>query len=136
MSPPASMSRPDVVRRFYAAFSAGDLDTVLDAVDPAIAFEPLLGVLYDRHVFHGHDGIVEWFKALEREWDGFETHVDNAVEVGDHVVAFVHLVAHRGAERLQAEVAVECRFSGERISSLVGRDAWEVAAELGIARGE
>jgi ketosteroid isomerase-like protein len=134
MSRHLSMSRPDVVRRFYAAFSAGDLETVLDTLDPDIAFEPVLGILYDRHVFEGLEGMTQWFEALQREWDAFQTDVENAVEVGDHVIAFVRLVGRRGEERLEAEIAVECRFNGDRIRSFVGRDAWEAAEELGMPR--
>ncbi|MEA2157219.1 MAG: SnoaL-like domain [Solirubrobacteraceae bacterium] len=128
------MDRPDVVRRFYTAFSERDLPAMLDTLDPGIAFEPVLGVLYDRHIFHGHAEIIAWFEDLAADWDAFESHVDSALDVGDHVVAFVRLVARRGDQTLEAEIAVECGFEGDRISSFTGRDAWAVAEELGRPR--
>jgi ketosteroid isomerase-like protein len=125
------VSRPDVIRRFYHAFSQRDLDALLETLDPDVEFEPLLGVLYDRHVFHGHDEIAQWYEQLATEWDAFDGSVQDTLRVGDHVVAFVHLVARRGAQSLDAEIGVECHFRGDRISSFVGRDAWDVAEELG-----
>jgi ketosteroid isomerase-like protein len=128
------MSQADVVRRFYSAFSRRDLEALLDTLDPDIEFEPVLGVLYDRHVYHGQDGIIQWYDELASEWDAFDSSVEDTLQVGDHVVAFVRLVAHRGERSLDAEIAVECHFRGDRISSLVGRDAWAVADELGRPR--
>jgi ketosteroid isomerase-like protein len=128
------MSPCDVVRRFYCAFSRRDLEALLATLDPAIEFEPVLGVLYDRHAYHGHEEITEWYEQLAAEWDAFDCSVENALLVDDHVVAFVRLVAQRDEQSLEAEIGVECRFTGERISSFVGRDAWEVADELSLPR--
>lgn len=87
------VSRSDVVRRFYRALNQRDLDALLDTLDPDIEFEPLLGVLYDRHVFHGHDEITQWYDQLAAQWDAF----DGSVQVR-------------------------------------GREAWDVAEELGRPR--
>jgi ketosteroid isomerase-like protein len=128
------MSRSDVVRRFYAAFTAGDLPALLDTLDPEIDFQPVLGVLYSRHAYHGREGMIAWYEELAAGWDAFEMRVEEAVDLDDRVVAFVHMAARRGGQTLEADIAVECRFTGERISSFVGRDAWDAAAELGIQR--
>jgi ketosteroid isomerase-like protein len=122
----------DVVRRFYAAFGERDLATFLDAAHPDITFEPVLGVLFSRHGYRGHEGMTAWYEELHADWDSFEIPVEDVIAAGDHFVAFLRLVAHRGEETLDAQIAVECHVTGERISSIVGRDAWEVAEELGI----
>ncbi len=123
-------ARADLVRRFYSAFSAGDLSAVLDTVDPDVEFEPVLGILYSRHVFHGREGIADWYGELRSDWDAFEITVENTFDKTDHLVAMLHLVAHRGEERLDADIAIEARFSGDRIKAVLGRDAGEVADEL------
>jgi ketosteroid isomerase-like protein len=128
----STTSRTDVVRRFYAAFTERDLPALLDTLDPDIDFRPVLGILYPQNVYRGAEEITRWYEGLAGEWDAFEAIVENAIEAGDGVVAFVHLAAHRGEQRLEAEIAVECRFTGDRISSFVGRDAWDVAEELGV----
>jgi ketosteroid isomerase-like protein len=128
------VSRSDVVRRYYAAYQARDLPAMLETLDPEVRFEPVLGILFSEHVYAGHAGISRWYDELEAAWDSFEIRVLDVVDTGARVVAFLSLVAHRGEDSMEAEIGVECRFEGERISSIVGRDAWEVAAELGGPR--
>lgn len=126
------MRESDVVRRFYAAFGDCDLVALLDVSHPDITFEPVLGVLFSRHVYRGHAGITQWYEELHADWDSFEIPVEDAVDAGDHVVAFLRLIARRGEETLDARIAVECHFASELISSIVGREAWEAAEELGL----
>lgn len=126
------MSRSDVVRRYHSAMTERDLPAALATLDPDFDFEPLLGILYAEHVYHGHEGITRWYGEIVAGWDAFAMTVRDTVELDDRVVAFLHLAAHRGEETLDALIAVDCRFRGERIRSFVGRDAWEAAEELGL----
>jgi ketosteroid isomerase-like protein len=128
------VSRSEVVRRYYAAYGARDLPAMLATLDPAIRFEPVLGVLFREHAYVGYEGITRWWEEFDTTWDAFEIRVVDVVDARDRLVAFLHLVGHRGEDSMEAEIAVECRFEGELISSIVGRDAWEVAAELAIPR--
>jgi ketosteroid isomerase-like protein len=126
------VSRSDVVRRYHRAMTERDLPAALAMLEPDVRFEPLLGVLYAEHVYHGHEGITHWYAEIATDWDSFAMNVRDTVELEDRVVAFLHLAAHRGDETLDALIAVDCRFRGERLSSLAGRDAWEAAEELGL----
>jgi ketosteroid isomerase-like protein len=126
------MSRSDLVRRYHSAMTERDLPAALDTVEPDVDLEPLLGVLYAEHVYHGHAGITRWYEEIVAGWDSFAMTVRDTVELEDRVVAFLHLAAHRGDETLDAQIAVDCRFRGGRISSFVGRDAWAAAEELGV----
>ncbi len=129
---PSLTSRTDIVRRYHAAFTRRDLPTLLELLHPDVVFDPVLGILYSEHRYHGIDGMTRCYEELARDWDSFEILVEDAFDVDDHVVAFLHLIAHRGEESLDAQIATECRFTGERISSFVGREAWEVAEEIGV----
>jgi ketosteroid isomerase-like protein len=122
----------DVVRRFCRALTERDLRALLATLDPGVAFEPVLGVLYDQHVFTGHAEMTRWFEQLLTQWDAFEGSVERAVVVDDHVVALIHLAARGGGETLEAQLGAECRFAGGRIVSLIGRDVWEIADEIGL----
>jgi ketosteroid isomerase-like protein len=126
------VSRSDVVRRYHSAMTEHDLPAALDALEPDVSFEPLLGVLYAEHVYHGHAGITRWYEEIVAGWDSFAMTVRGTVELEDRVVAFLELAAHRGDETLEALIAVDCHFRGERVRSLVGRDAWAAAEELGL----
>jgi ketosteroid isomerase-like protein len=127
------MAAPEIegVRRFYRAWSAGDLPGMLAVVDPDVDALPVLGVLYHRQRYRGHAGIAEWFAEVGDLWqEGFEAEVEDARPHGDGVIAFVRLVGHRAGRTLDARIAVECGFRDGRISSFVGHDAEETAQTL------
>jgi ketosteroid isomerase-like protein len=122
-----------VVRSFYSAFNAGDLDAVLETVDARVVFVPVLGILYERNSYRGRAGIAAWYGELARRWDGFEAHVEDVHEIGGNVIAFLRLVAHQDDRELEARIAVECRVRGGRIYRIRGRDLYETAEELGVS---
>jgi ketosteroid isomerase-like protein len=129
------MGQPEVdaVRRFYSAWTAGDLPAMLAEADPDVQAEPVLGLLYERPCYRGHGGIARWYEEVEDLWDDFEARVEQVHESDGAVVAFLHLVAHTGDRSSDARIAVVCRFRDGRILSFRGRDRDEVAEELGIA---
>jgi len=125
--------REDLVRRYYAAFSANDLDGVLAVVHPEIEFNPILGALYEQRGFRGYEGMTVHLRGLHERWDTFEGEVEQIVEDGDALIGFVCLRATRGGEPFEARVAVEVGFRDGLISSFVGLDVYETAEELGIS---
>ena len=122
----------DAVRRFYAAWTAGDLDAMLAEVDPDVEAQPILGLLYERPSYRGHGGISRWFEEVDDLWDEFESHVEDAHEVDGAVIAFVRLVAHTRGRASDSRIAVVCRLRDGKIVSFRGRDRDEVLEELGL----
>ena len=53
----------DVVMRAVAAFMGRDLDGILAVADPRIVLRSLL-TEPERPLYHGHDGVTEWFHAV------------------------------------------------------------------------
>jgi ketosteroid isomerase-like protein len=122
----------EAVQRFYAAWTAGELDAMLAEVDPEVEAQPVLGLLYERPSYKGHGGISRWFEEVDELWDGFESHVEGAYEVGGGVVAFIRLVAYTRGRASDSRIAVVCRFRDGKILSFRGRDRDEVIEELGL----
>src|SRR3954453_10231946 len=122
-----------LIRRFYTAWSANDVDGVLAVVRPEIEFHPILGALYEQSVFYGHGDMAHHVRSMHEKWDTFEGEVERVVEDGDGAVAFVSLRASRGGEPMDARIAVEVGFRDGLISSFVGLDVYETAEELGIS---
>ncbi len=52
-----------VVRRAVEAFMARDLDAILALSDPGIELRSLL-TEPERALYHGHDGVRDWFDAV------------------------------------------------------------------------
>jgi ketosteroid isomerase-like protein len=126
-----SEAEKELVREYYAAWSSGDLEGMLERAHPDIDAQPTLGVLYDHSAYRGHDGIRAWFEEVEGRWKAFDPHVDDVVEHDGKVVAFIRLTARRNDQPVDALIAVEHTFRDGRMATLFGRDYWEVKEELG-----
>jgi ketosteroid isomerase-like protein len=126
------MARQDVeaVRRFYSSWTNSDLAGMLEVADPAIDAVPVLGLLYKRRNYRGHDGITQWFEEVKDLWEGFEVHVERTAEVDQGVIAQLHLIAHQGGRSSDARIGVLCRFRDHKILSITGRDAEEMFEEM------
>jgi ketosteroid isomerase-like protein len=122
----------DAVRRFYAAWTDGDLPAMLAQVHPDVEAQPVLGLLYERPSYRGHGGISRWFEEVDDLWDDFEAVVESTHEVDGAVIAFLRLVAHTRGRQSDARIAVVCHFRDGKIQSFRGRDREEVMEELGI----
>jgi len=126
------MGQQDVeaVRRFYSAWTDSDLAGMLEVADPAIDAEPVLGLLFKRRNYRGHEGITQWFEEVKDLWEDFEIHVERTAEADGAVVAFLHMIAHQGGRSSDARIGVFCRLRDHRIVSITGGDADEIAEEL------
>jgi ketosteroid isomerase-like protein len=127
------MDRAQLVRRFYEAWSANDVDGVLAVVHPDIDFRPILGVLYEQEGFHGHAEMAEHVRLLHERWDNFTAEVELTREVEGGLIAFVCLTGTRDGRSFDARIAVDVRFRDGVIGSFVGRDIHEAAEELDIS---
>jgi ketosteroid isomerase-like protein len=126
------MDDADVFRRFHEAWTENDLNGVLELADPEIVARPVHGWLFTRLEYRGHDGLRQWFHEMKDPWDSFETRVVEVHPTDDGgVMGFLHLVAHRGEETLDARVASFAEFRDGRILTLTARDIWDVQEEMG-----
>jgi ketosteroid isomerase-like protein len=123
----------DAVRRFYAAWTAGDLPRMLDEVDPDVEAQPILGLLYERPSYRGHSGIARWFEEVEDLWDGFEVRVEATHEIDGAVIGLLHLVAHTRGRASDARIAAIITGRDGKILTFRGRDREELLEELGLA---
>jgi ketosteroid isomerase-like protein len=126
------MDDAEVFTRFHEAWTAGDLETVLDLAASDIVARPVHGVLFTRSEYHGHDGLALWFREMTGPWDSFETVVEEVHPTADGVVGFLHLVGHRGDDVFDARVASFCEIRDGCIATLTARDIWDVKEELGV----
>jgi ketosteroid isomerase-like protein len=122
----------DAVRRFYAAWTAGDLQAMLAEVDQEVEAQPVLGLLYERPTYRGHSGISRWFEEVDELWDDFDSLVEATHEVDGAVIAFLRLVAYTRGRASDSRIAVVCHFRDGKILTFRGRDREEVIEELDL----
>lgn len=125
------VANADVVRRFYAAWNASDLEGVLDTFHPDAEFWPVMVPLLSREVYRGHAEITRWFTELRERWREFRTEPEQLIEIADGVVVILRLVATDAAgEELDARIANVFTVRDGRIAVMEGRDAGETLEEL------
>ena len=73
------------VRRGYEAFNRGDLDQVLEGLDPEIEWH-VPPILPEETVYNGHDGVRELWRNLEDAFEKVEIVVEEMFEADDKVV--------------------------------------------------
>jgi ketosteroid isomerase-like protein len=81
----------ELVRRVFEANARGDAVGVLALYDPAVEWDisraPARDVLGEPHVFHGHNGLREFFRAWYEAWGHIEPDLEDLIDAGEHVVS-------------------------------------------------
>jgi ketosteroid isomerase-like protein len=92
-----SLENVDRTRRGYEAFSAGDLEAVLEFIDPDVQVEIHTGRpdLPETETLHGHAGFLENLRQLTEVFDEIEIEPEEFIEAGENLVVVVH-AAGRG----------------------------------------
>jgi ketosteroid isomerase-like protein len=121
----------DTVRRFFGAWSAGDLDAMLAVVDDGVVVLPVLEPLFEQPSYHGRDGVAAAFREIAARWDRFEPRVEDTGQAGDQVIAFLHLVLEARGRSSDARLAVVCHVRDGLITSLESHDAGSTREHLG-----
>src|SRR5512133_758206 len=95
----------EIVRRGYAAFERGDLESMLADVAPGLVAyraEP------EGATFHGPDGLLEAIADWTEGFDEFRASADGFIDAGDRVVARMHQRARGQASGVEVEADFWC----------------------------
>jgi uncharacterized protein len=79
-----SQENVELVLRTYAAFSEGDLTTVLQQLDPEVV--SYTAAPLDPAEYRGHEGFLEWCENWLSAFDEFTMEVESQVDAGQAVV--------------------------------------------------
>ncbi len=89
----------NIMRQGYDAFNRGDIDTVMDLMDPNIEWqEPDVEGLPLRGTHHGLEDVANnVFGATGKNWDDFQAVPEEFLDVGDRVIMLRHFQGRRKA---------------------------------------
>ena len=80
----------EIVRRIWQAWEDRDTDAVFALYDPDIVWEshihPSFGGSPLDGLYHGHEGVRQFFHEWRESFDTWEAHAETFVEAGDQVV--------------------------------------------------
>jgi ketosteroid isomerase-like protein len=105
-----------VVRRLVEAFNSGDVDTMLDELDPEAELYPMRAQL-EGTVYRGHDGLRQWLSDLDEDWEWVRMDADEFREVDDAVVALGRLRSRGRASGVDLDLplAVVWKLRGGKV---------------------
>ncbi len=91
-----------LVRGFYAAIAAGDIQGVLDLLHPDLEWTEAEGFPYSSGTWRRPSDVVDKLLApLMRDWDGFRAVADDFIVEADRVVS---LGAYSGTSKVTGKV--------------------------------
>jgi ketosteroid isomerase-like protein len=81
------MSADDVeaVRRGYEAFNSGDIESLLEGLDPEIVWN-VPPILPEKSVYEGLEGVTELLHTWRDTFDDFQLVVEEIIDAGGRVV--------------------------------------------------
>ena len=130
----------EIIRRQVEAVNRGDVEAVLSDMDAGIEFIPQRAAV--QGVYHGHDGVRDFFADTFENFDLFEASTDEVRELGDRVVSIGTLrirgkgsgIEVSGRRRLSSP-SVMARSRASRTSSRSQRHSKPSASgSLGLKR--
>ena len=131
----------DLARTGYAALAAGDLDRVLEIIDPEITIEVHTGRpdLPETQTLHGHAGFRENIGALLEVFEDIEVTPESFMDLGDRLLVEVHTVGHGRASGIRIEnriVHIWTMRDGRAVRFQVFGTRQEALDELGLSEAE
>jgi uncharacterized protein len=128
----------DFARTGYRALAAGDLDRVLELIDPDITIEVHTGRpdLPETQTLHGHAGFRENLGALLEVFEDIEVTPESFTDLGDDLVVEIHTVGHGRASGIRIEnriVHIWTIREGKATRFRVFGTRQEALDELGLA---
>jgi ketosteroid isomerase-like protein len=75
----------EVVKRCYATWSRGDLDSFVANYHSDVEVRPYLGRSLGASTYHGHTGLRQWYADANEEWETLDVTPEEFIE-GEGVV--------------------------------------------------
>jgi uncharacterized protein len=126
------MSREDmeIVRRAYDAYAQGDMEAIVDFLDPAVEIHDIAEIP-DPEIHHGHDGFMRSQLKFAEVFPDLRIEPVDVIDAGDRIVALAHAVGKEertGSRILQRVAAVWTMRDGKAVRGVYFSD-WDQALE-------
>jgi ketosteroid isomerase-like protein len=127
-----------IVRKILDAFNRRDVNAVIQASDPQIAFFAPTAIVADRRydLYRGHDGIRTYFDDVARVWDELRLKPRDYKSAEERVVALGSVEGRPkdSSERLESDVAWAWKLrDGKVVWGRVYTNPEDALADLGLA---
>ena len=105
------------MRRGYSAWSRDDFESFRSALHPDVEWHSSGAFPGLEPVYHGHEGVAEWYRTLRDPFESFTIEPVEFIEQGDAVVVGVtfHAVGKESGVEVELPFAHVFWFEGDLI---------------------
>src|SRR5437763_7906823 len=130
----------ELMRRMVEAYNARDVDAAIACCDPCGEFRPLLSAAVGGAVYHGHEGVRQWFRDLADAWgDEIRAEPQAYFDLGEHMLSF-NVFRGRGRKsgvEVAMPVALVARSRNDLMVYIKGyAHRQDALRDLGVAEDE
>ena len=80
------MNNLDIIKTLYQAFENGEIETILDILDPNVEWHESEKLPYGG-TFIGRDAVFAGvFEKIGAQWENFQAHVEEFIDGGDRII--------------------------------------------------
>ena len=103
-----SQENVEAFERGFEAGNRGDIETLLEVLDPEVAWHSALHALLagEATVFRGHDGVRKMFRDLYEAFDEIHIELSEIRDLGDRLVAIGRTRARGEASGADVETPI------------------------------
>ena len=127
-----------IVRASWEAWSRGDMDALFEFYDPAVEWDMTHSYVPDMGVYHGHEGIREFFREWRAFFAEYYAEPEQFIGTDEHVMVRVR----QGGRGRSSTVGVEMPAywqvyrlrDGRAVRVVIYRDEAEALAAMGLQK--
>ena len=125
----------ELLRKLYDAWNAGDFEAARPYIHPDIVWRPTGRVPGFEPVYHGPEGVWEFWQTMMEAWEEMRVEIDRVVEESDRLVVAVHFdaIGKGSGARVELQVAHVWRVVDGKVVSYSAHATFDEA--LAQARG-
>jgi ketosteroid isomerase-like protein len=98
-----SQENVDLARLGYEALAGGDVERVLELIDPDVSVEVHTGRPDLPETLHGHAGFLENLRGLMDVFEDIEIEPEEFIDLGEHLVVPIYTAGHGRASGIKVE---------------------------------
>jgi ketosteroid isomerase-like protein len=117
-----SQENVEIVRKMYEGFARSGPDGMFEFMDPEVDHRAIEGAPDDIGVFGGYDAMRRYYGQWVEMFDDLRAEVEELIEVGDRVVAMLHVTARMKASEAEVDMRLGVVWALRNGKAVSGRE--------------
>jgi ketosteroid isomerase-like protein len=128
-NPAGLTDEADVVRAIYDAFARRDVEGAMRylSADCELDFAGTARLAGRSKPYHGHDGLREYFRDVERVWQELVLHTEDIRVIPGSVIVIGHITGRRDGLDVRRSAVWTWRVNNGRATSVKAADLGDLA---------